>query len=197
MGTDLYSQGGFTQLYDPTQWDLSTEESNVAGQGTAIGISTRRTNRKQPAHRYHLELVCSSRKPQPAEPEPGPPSNVGDRQNDDGPVRLPQVGDGEREASQKKPSHGHLLAHARPEWPCDRSLRDPLHRARNFLYEVDPKTGALQLVPVARRRQVGGRAWVDADGHGLATPAAREQSAESDPVFGCDRPGAQLGGPLL
>jgi len=39
MGTDLYSTGGFTQLYDPSQWDLTSEESNVAGQATAIGIS--------------------------------------------------------------------------------------------------------------------------------------------------------------
>ncbi len=39
MGTNLYSTGGFTQLYDTSQWDLTNEESNVAGNGTAIGIS--------------------------------------------------------------------------------------------------------------------------------------------------------------
>jgi transglutaminase-like putative cysteine protease len=39
MGTDLYSTGGFTQLYDASQWDLTNEESNVAGNATAIGIS--------------------------------------------------------------------------------------------------------------------------------------------------------------
>jgi hypothetical protein len=39
MGTDLYSTGGFTQLYDTNEWDLTSEESNVAGQATAIGIS--------------------------------------------------------------------------------------------------------------------------------------------------------------
>jgi hypothetical protein len=39
MGTDLYSTGGFTQLYNATQWDLTSEESNVAGQATAIGVS--------------------------------------------------------------------------------------------------------------------------------------------------------------
>jgi transglutaminase-like putative cysteine protease len=39
MGADLYSTGGFTQLYDASQWDLTSEESNVAGQATAIGIS--------------------------------------------------------------------------------------------------------------------------------------------------------------
>jgi transglutaminase-like putative cysteine protease len=39
LGTDLYSTGGFTQLYDATQWDLTDEESNVAGNSTAIGIS--------------------------------------------------------------------------------------------------------------------------------------------------------------
>lgn len=39
MGTDLYSTGGFTQLYDVNQWDLTSEESNVAGSSTAIGIS--------------------------------------------------------------------------------------------------------------------------------------------------------------
>jgi hypothetical protein len=39
MGTDLFSTGGFTQLYDPNQWDLTNEESNVAGNATAIGIS--------------------------------------------------------------------------------------------------------------------------------------------------------------
>ena len=39
MGTDLQSTGGFTKLSDPTQWDLTSEESNVVGQATAIGIS--------------------------------------------------------------------------------------------------------------------------------------------------------------
>lgn len=39
MGTDLYSTGGFTQLYDRNQWDLTSEESNVAGSSTVIGIS--------------------------------------------------------------------------------------------------------------------------------------------------------------
>ena len=39
MGTDLSSTGGFTQLYDPTQWDLTSEQSNTVGQATAIGIS--------------------------------------------------------------------------------------------------------------------------------------------------------------
>jgi transglutaminase-like putative cysteine protease len=39
MGTALYSTGGFTQLYDTSQWDLTSDNSNVAGQGTAIGIS--------------------------------------------------------------------------------------------------------------------------------------------------------------
>ncbi|BFO53553.1 hypothetical protein AVXHC19_03560 [Acidovorax sacchari] len=39
MGTDLQGHGGFTQLYDPTQWDLSPDASHVAGQATAIGIS--------------------------------------------------------------------------------------------------------------------------------------------------------------
>ncbi len=39
MGADLYSTGGFTQLYDAGQWDLTSEESNVAGNGTAIGLS--------------------------------------------------------------------------------------------------------------------------------------------------------------
>ena len=39
MGTALQSTGGFTELFDPTQWDLSQEESNLAGNATAIGIS--------------------------------------------------------------------------------------------------------------------------------------------------------------
>ncbi|RYF02175.1 MAG: transglutaminase [Comamonadaceae bacterium] len=39
MGTNLQGQGGFTQLYDPTQWDVTPDESHVAGQATAIGIS--------------------------------------------------------------------------------------------------------------------------------------------------------------
>ncbi len=38
MGTDLLSTGGFTKLSDPTQWDLTSEESNDVGQSTAIGI---------------------------------------------------------------------------------------------------------------------------------------------------------------
>jgi transglutaminase-like putative cysteine protease len=39
MGTDLKSTGGFTKLADLAQWDLTSEESNVVGQATAIGIS--------------------------------------------------------------------------------------------------------------------------------------------------------------
>jgi hypothetical protein len=39
MGTDLKSTGGFTRLDDLSQWDLTSEESNVVGQATAIGIS--------------------------------------------------------------------------------------------------------------------------------------------------------------
>jgi hypothetical protein len=39
MGSDLSAEGGFTQLYDPTQWDITSDDSNVAGQATAIGIS--------------------------------------------------------------------------------------------------------------------------------------------------------------
>ena len=46
MGTDLYSQGGFTQLSDPTHWDLSPDDSNVVGQTTAIGISASGISRK-------------------------------------------------------------------------------------------------------------------------------------------------------
>lgn len=37
MGSDLYSTGGFTQLYDTSQWDLTSEESNVAGLLTYYG----------------------------------------------------------------------------------------------------------------------------------------------------------------
>lgn len=40
MGTDIYSSGGFTQLYDANQWDLTGEETNVVGQTTAIGVSS-------------------------------------------------------------------------------------------------------------------------------------------------------------
>lgn len=47
MGTDLYSTGGFTQLYDASQWDLTNEESHVAGQATAIGISAAGVSAKQ------------------------------------------------------------------------------------------------------------------------------------------------------
>jgi Transglutaminase-like superfamily len=39
MGTDLTSIGGFTALGDPSRWDLTKDESHVAGQATAIGIS--------------------------------------------------------------------------------------------------------------------------------------------------------------
>lgn len=39
MGADLYSTGGFTQLYDTSQWDLASEETNTVGNTTAIGIS--------------------------------------------------------------------------------------------------------------------------------------------------------------
>ena len=37
MGTDLQSTGGFTKLDNPTKWDLTSVESNVVGQATAIG----------------------------------------------------------------------------------------------------------------------------------------------------------------
>jgi hypothetical protein len=47
MGTDLLSTGGFTQLADPTQWDLTGEESNVVGNATAIGISASGISAKQ------------------------------------------------------------------------------------------------------------------------------------------------------
>ncbi|MGE0330875.1 MAG: hypothetical protein AB7P37_09275, partial [Ramlibacter sp.] len=39
MGTELSATGGFTQLSDTSQWDLTIDESNVAGQATVIGIS--------------------------------------------------------------------------------------------------------------------------------------------------------------
>ncbi|MBU2123045.1 MAG: transglutaminase [Gammaproteobacteria bacterium] len=47
MGTDLKGQGGFTQLYDPTQWDLTPDASHTAGQATAIGISAGGISAKQ------------------------------------------------------------------------------------------------------------------------------------------------------
>ena len=47
MGTDLQGQGGFTQLYDPTQWDLTPDASHTAGQATAIGISAGGISAKQ------------------------------------------------------------------------------------------------------------------------------------------------------
>jgi hypothetical protein len=53
MGTDLYSTGGFTQLYDRSQWDLTSEESNVAGQVTAIGISAGGVSAQQLASAKH------------------------------------------------------------------------------------------------------------------------------------------------
>ena len=31
MGTDLQGHGGFTQLYDPTQWDMTPDASHIAG----------------------------------------------------------------------------------------------------------------------------------------------------------------------
>jgi transglutaminase-like putative cysteine protease len=39
MGTNLFGTGGFTELSDTNQWDLTNAESNVVGQATAIGIS--------------------------------------------------------------------------------------------------------------------------------------------------------------
>ena len=47
MGTDLQGQGGFTQLADPSQWDLSPDNSHTAGQATAIGISAGGISAKQ------------------------------------------------------------------------------------------------------------------------------------------------------
>jgi hypothetical protein len=39
MGTDVYSAGGYTQLADPSQWDITPEDSNTVGNATAIGLS--------------------------------------------------------------------------------------------------------------------------------------------------------------
>ena len=50
MGTDLASTGGFTQLYDASQWDLTSESSNVVGQATAIGISAGGISANQLTH---------------------------------------------------------------------------------------------------------------------------------------------------
>lgn len=47
MGTDLQGQGGFTQLHNPTQWDLTPDASHTAGQATAIGISAGGISAKQ------------------------------------------------------------------------------------------------------------------------------------------------------
>ncbi|MDA8453590.1 hypothetical protein M4R22_02325 [Acidovorax sp. GBBC 3334] len=47
MGSDLQGQSGFTQLYDPTQWDITPDQSHVAGQATAIGISAGRISARQ------------------------------------------------------------------------------------------------------------------------------------------------------
>jgi len=47
MGTDLQGQGGFTQLHNPTQWDLTPDASHTAGQATAIGISAGGISGKQ------------------------------------------------------------------------------------------------------------------------------------------------------
>ena len=47
MGTNLQGQGGFTQLYDPTPWDLTPDASHTAGQATAIGISAGGISAKQ------------------------------------------------------------------------------------------------------------------------------------------------------
>ena len=47
MGAYLQGQGGFTQLYDPTQWDLTPDASYTAGQATAIGISAGGISAKQ------------------------------------------------------------------------------------------------------------------------------------------------------
>ncbi|WP_100084415.1 transglutaminase-like domain-containing protein [Acidovorax delafieldii] len=47
MGTDLQGQGGFTQLHNPKQWDLTPDASHTAGQATAIGISAGGISAKQ------------------------------------------------------------------------------------------------------------------------------------------------------
>jgi hypothetical protein len=47
MGANLQGMGGFTQLYDATQWDLTPDSSHVAGQATAIGISAGGVSAKQ------------------------------------------------------------------------------------------------------------------------------------------------------
>ncbi|MDF2464329.1 MAG: transglutaminase domain protein [Ramlibacter sp.] len=39
MGADMLSTGGFTQLYNTSHWDLTSEESSVAGNTTAMGTS--------------------------------------------------------------------------------------------------------------------------------------------------------------
>lgn len=59
MGADLYSLGGFSQLYAPSQWDLTSEESNVAGQATAIGISLQGVS---PTHINKLKTTLQNTK---------------------------------------------------------------------------------------------------------------------------------------
>jgi hypothetical protein len=39
MGTDLFSNAGFTRFSSPTDWDVSTAESHAVGQATALGLS--------------------------------------------------------------------------------------------------------------------------------------------------------------
>lgn len=39
MGTNLFSNAGFTRFSNPVEWDTSGAESNTVGQATAIGIS--------------------------------------------------------------------------------------------------------------------------------------------------------------
>ncbi|UJB65531.1 transglutaminase domain-containing protein [Acidovorax sp. YS12] len=47
MGEELQGLGGFTQYYNPSQWDYTTDDSHIAGQATAIGISAGGINARQ------------------------------------------------------------------------------------------------------------------------------------------------------
>lgn len=47
MGTDLFSNAGFTRFSSPTDWDISTAESHAVGQATAVGLSLQGVSAQQ------------------------------------------------------------------------------------------------------------------------------------------------------
>jgi len=141
--------------------------------------------------------VASSVHWQPAQPVTWPAPQVGEREDHDF-VRLRDECDRERKARQEESPDAESFADAGPIRPRRRALGDGVQRSLELLDEVEAETRNLELVPVARRREVGRGTRMKADPHDLpAAPAFDEPRADGRPIFGDGGSGPNLPGALL